>query len=109
MQHGRLQAAKTTLFIEKTSIDMFLISIFRKNKPFKLRKRYDRAREKADKMKDYRKKIQLLRMLDTVEANLILLEEDRITSKFERRRMAAQIEAAVENAWDIIKEKRQQG
>jgi len=87
---------------------MSLLGIFRKNKPLKLRKKYDKAREKTDKLKDYRKKMQLLRMLDTVEASLILFEEDRITSKFERRRMAAQIEAAVENAWDMLKEKQQQ-
>lgn len=87
---------------------MSILSVFRKNKPLKLRKKYDRVREKADKLEDYRKKMQLLRMLDSVEASLILLEEDRITSKFERRRMAAQIEAAVENARDMLKEKQQQ-
>ena len=84
---------------------MFPISLLRRNKIYGLRKHYDRVREHADKMKDYNRKIQILRMLDMVEPSLILLEENRIQSRFEKRRLVAQINATVENANELVKMK----
>ena len=40
-----------------------------------LRKKYDRAREKADKLKEKEKKMRILRLLDQLEPTLIALEE----------------------------------
>ena len=82
---------------------MFPISLLRRNSIYRLRKHYDRVREHADKVKDYNRKMQILRMLDIVEPNLILLEENRIQSRFEKRRLVAQINATVENANELIK------
>lgn len=47
----------------------------------------------------------ILRMLDVIEPNLILLEENRIQSRFEKRRLVAQIKATVENANELVKMK----
>ena len=82
---------------------MFPISLLRRNKIYALRKHYDRVRERADKIKDYGRRMQVLRMLDVVEPNLILLEENRIQSRFEKRRLVAQINATVENAKELVK------
>jgi len=87
---------------------MSLLSLFRRNKIYSLRKRYDRVREHADKMNDYNRKMQILRMLDMIEPNIILLEENRIQSRFEKRRLVAQIKATVENANELVKMKREQ-
>ncbi len=84
---------------------MFPISLLRRNNVYGLRKHYDRVREHADKMKDYNRKMQILRMLDMIEPNIILLEEDRIQSRFEKRRLVAQIKATVENANELVKMK----
>ncbi len=87
---------------------MFPISLLRRNSIYLLRKHYDRVREHADKIKDYNRKIQILRMLDMIEPNLILLEENRIQSRFEKRRLVAQIKATVENAKELVKMKEMQ-
>ncbi|MBI4162484.1 MAG: hypothetical protein HY513_02280 [Candidatus Aenigmarchaeota archaeon] len=84
---------------------MFPISLLRRNSVYSLRKRYDRVREHADKLKDYNRKMHILRMLDVIEPNLILLEENRIQSRFEKRRLVAQIKATVENANELVKMK----
>ena len=72
----------------------------------KLRKQYDRAREKADKIKDRGKKLQILRMLDQVEPTLIALEEQE-PPKFERRRMISYVRDNVERAQEMINYKEQ--
>ncbi|MBI4170487.1 MAG: hypothetical protein HY514_02245 [Candidatus Aenigmarchaeota archaeon] len=70
-----------------------------------LRKKYDRAREKADKLKDRNRKLQILRMLDQLEPTLIALEEQD-QPKFERRRMASYVRDGIGHVQDILSEKK---
>ena len=80
------------------------IGIFHKNPVPGLRKRYDRAREHADKLKDRNKKLQVLHLLDSIEPTLISLEEQN-QPKFELKRMVNYVKNNVEEAEDLIKEK----
>jgi len=73
----------------------FLLSYRRK--VFLLRKRYDRTREKADKIKSPEKRLAVLKLLDQIEPTLVMLEEHRI-SRFERGRMFSMVRKGVEQA-----------
>jgi molecular chaperone GrpE (heat shock protein) len=79
---------------------------FSSNPVPKLRKSYDRTREKIDKIKDKNQKVQLLRMLDQLEPTLISLEEQE-QPKFERRRMISYIRDGVEQVSDLLAEKKE--
>jgi len=69
-----------------------------------LRKKYDRAREKADKLKEKEKKMRILRLLDQLEPTLIALEEQELP-KFEKKKRTAYVKEGVEQAEKILKEK----
>ena len=59
----------------------FLVS--KRHKIYKLRKKYDRIREKANKVKDYEKRNSIFSILDQIEPNLVILEEQNL-SRLER-------------------------
>ena len=85
---------------------MFLIDIiFGKKKIYRLRKSYDRTREKADKIggRDFR--LPVLRMLDQAEPTLVLLEEHKI-SRFEKARMIKYVEAGIREAKKMMDEEK---
>ncbi len=69
-----------------------------------IRKKYDRVREKADKLKDKEKKMRLLRLLDQFEPTLIALEEQELP-KFEKKKRTAYVKDGIEQAEKILKEK----
>ncbi|MFH1631112.1 MAG: hypothetical protein ABIA21_02725 [Candidatus Aenigmatarchaeota archaeon] len=72
---------------------------------FKLRKSYDRVREKADKTSDKYRRLTVLRILDQVEPTLVMLEEQRI-SRFDRPRLVNSVKMNVEQGKMILKQKR---
>ena len=73
-----------------------LIFSFR-GKIFRLRKKYDRLRERADMEDDAEKRLNVLKILDQVEPTLILLEEQNI-SRFDRQRLYVAVDSAIEQA-----------
>lgn len=82
---------------------MFLIDfLLGRKKVYRLRKSYDRAREKADKL-ERRARLPVLRVLDQVEPTLVMLEEQKI-SRFERARMTRYVEAGVREAKKMMEE-----
>ena len=74
---------------------------FRSNPVPKLRKQYDRIREKADKIKDRNGRLQILRYLDQLEPTLIALEEQE-QPRFERRRMVNYVRNGLEEVKDML-------
>lgn len=78
--------------------------ILRRKSVYKLRKDYDRLREKADREPDMNKKIAVLRSLDQIEPTLVALEE-QLLSSFERRRMIRYIDQNLQRTKRILKGK----
>ncbi len=71
---------------------------------YSLRKKYDRIREKADRLENRQKRIAVLKMLDQVEPTLIMLEE-RDISMIERNRMIRYVKSGIQNAKDVLNQK----
>ena len=84
---------------------MGLIDIIlnRKN-VYKLRKEYDRIREKADKEPDMNKRFAVLHLLDSIEPTLVVLEE-QILSNLERKRMINYVDQRLKKARTMLKER----
>ena len=72
-----------------------------KGKIYKLRRKYDRIREKADLLDNQQQKMDVLRILDQIENTLIMLEERRI-GRFERKRLASSVKSSLEKAKAIL-------
>ena len=65
---------------------MGLISfILRRPTPYKLRKDYDKLREKADKIHNIEERLGVLRALDQIEPSIISVEEHHM-SHFEKKK-----------------------
>ncbi len=60
--------------------------LLRRPSVYKLRRQYDRLRERTDKISDINRRIEILRMLDQIEPSITTLEEHHI-SQFEKRRI----------------------
>src|SRR3989344_713038 len=75
-----------------------------RRKVYVLRKKYDRAREKTDKIKNRQRRFTILRVLDQVEPTLVMLEEQPV-SRFQRGKMARFVKAGIVEARKMIKEK----
>ncbi len=71
---------------------------------FRLRKGYDRIREKADKERNAEKRLRALKILDQIEPTLTIIEEQRV-SRFERMRMFNYVRSGVNEAKKMLKEK----
>jgi len=71
---------------------------------YKLRRDYDRVREKADRMSDSGKKLAALQLLDQVEPTLVMLEEQRIT-RFDRARLVNLTRTNIQQARLILKQR----
>lgn len=78
-----------------------------RRKIYSLRKKYDRLREKADKIRQREKRLSVLRILDQIEATLVILEEQNV-SRFEQHRMAGYVKAGLEKARIVMKQPVQQ-
>jgi len=76
---------------------MFILGIFGIGKIYRLRRRYDRLRERTDRIGDKGKKVRLLKFLDEIEPTLVMLEEKDI-SRYEKRRMVHNIKSSLEQA-----------
>ena len=63
-----------------------------RSRAYKLRKKYDRMRERADRIRDINERIDVLRLLDQLEPSVISLEEHQM-SKFDKKRIASYIES----------------
>lgn len=68
--------------------------ILRRSRAYRLRKKYDKMREKADKIKNIDERIEILRMLDQIEPSIITLEEHNI-SHFEKKRTVQYVESSL--------------
>lgn len=65
---------------------MSLIDILlRRPTAYRLRRDYDRVREKADKIKDISVRMEILRLLDQLEPSVVSLEEHHM-SRFDKKR-----------------------
>ena len=78
----------------------FLVSY--RHKIYSLRKRYDRTRERADKMRNAEKRLYALKILDQIEPTLVMLEEQRV-SRFERGRMVRYVNNGIKQAQGVVK------
>lgn len=83
----------------------FLVSY--RHKIYALRKRYDRMRERVDKLRNAEKRLYALKILDQIEPTLVMLEEQRV-SRFERSRMIRYVNNGVKQARASIKGRVQQ-
>ncbi|MBI5347640.1 MAG: hypothetical protein HZB66_03445 [Candidatus Aenigmarchaeota archaeon] len=81
-----------------------VFEFFRKRAIYSLRKRYDRVREKADRMYPGQLRNAVLTTLDQVEPTLVVMEE-RDVNIIERGRMIKYVKAGIANAKDILKGK----
>ncbi|MBI5332620.1 MAG: hypothetical protein HZB65_03540 [Candidatus Aenigmarchaeota archaeon] len=66
-----------------------------------LRKKYDHARERADREDDVDRRLQALKILDQAEPTLVLLEEQRI-SRYDRSRLVATVDSGIEQAKAVL-------
>ena len=89
------------IFKKITGSITFLLS--RRHKIYKLRKRYDRVREKANKVRDPKARAAIFSVLDQIESNIIILEEQNV-SRFERGRMMRFVSAGTKKASQMLKE-----
>ncbi len=80
----------------------FLLSY--RHKVFALRKKYDRVRERADKIRNAEKRLYALKILDQIEPTIVMLEEQRV-SRFERGRMIRYVNSGIKQARSVIKGK----
>ena len=69
-------------------------------KIYKLRKKYDRIREKADKLSK-RKRFQILKILDSVDGYIVQLEEQEV-AMIQRKRMINSIQSAIEQSKTLL-------
>src|SRR3989344_2144268 len=75
-----------------------------RRKVYVLRKKYDRAREKTDKIKNRQRRFTILRVLDQVEPTLVMLEEQPV-SRFQRGKMVKYVKSGIDEARKMIKMK----
>ena len=66
--------------------------ILRRPTAYALRKKYDRLREKTDRLSNIERRVEILRMLDQLEPSVISLEEHHM-SNFEKKRIASYLES----------------
>lgn len=64
--------------------------ILRRSNAYRLRKEYDRLRERADKIRDIEKRLEVLRMLDQIEPSIISMEEHHM-SNYEKKRIRSYV------------------
>ncbi|MBI4018085.1 MAG: hypothetical protein HY368_00575 [Candidatus Aenigmarchaeota archaeon] len=80
----------------------FLLGLMGFPKIYRLRRRYDRVRERADKkLRNRVLRYQILSVLDAVEPHLETLEEQKL-SRYERKRLIGYVEAGVAKAKSMI-------
>jgi len=72
-------------------------------KVYKLRRKYDRIREKADRSKSPEKRNAALAALDSIETTLIMLEEQKV-SRIDRGRYITSVRMGIEKAKSILEE-----
>ncbi len=81
---------------------MFFGLFSRKRLIYKLRKKYDRIREKADKLPRGDLKFAILKTLDQVEPALVRLEEENV-SLLEKTRLIRFVKAGIARAKYMLK------
>ncbi len=78
--------------------------IFRGNSFSRIRKEYDRLREKADKELDTNRRLHILRTLDSIEPTIVTLEE-QIVSDYEKKRMTKYVKHTLKKVKSMLKDK----
>ena len=77
---------------------------FFRNTPYRLRRKYDRLRERADKEKIINKRITILQFLDNIESYLMGIEEG-FTPDFQKKKMMKYIGQNLNKAEKMLKDK----
>jgi hypothetical protein len=78
--------------------------VLRRSNILHLRKKYDRLREKSDRVTSRDRRLALLRMLDQIEPSIIVLEE-HFVSHYEKKRMAYRIERNLSDVQNLLADK----
>jgi len=81
---------------------MGILTMFR-SKVYRLRRKYDRIREKTDCLDDRERKLEILRFLDHIQPTIVMLEEKNI-SRFEKRRMIRNTRGELEKAKAMLED-----
>ncbi|MBI3190463.1 hypothetical protein HYZ41_02045 [archaeon] len=77
---------------------------FFRNTPYRLRKKYDRLRERADRENNINKRLTVLQFLDNIESYLKGIEEG-FTPDFQKRKMMKYIGQNLKKAEKMLKDK----
>lgn len=77
--------------------------LLRRPSALKLRKEYDHLREKADRVHDINKRLDVLRMLDQAEPSIISMEEHHM-SDYEKRKIYGYVQPVLRKAKFMINE-----
>ncbi len=78
--------------------------ILRRKSVYKLRKVYDRLREKMDKEPDMNVRLTVLQSLDKIETHIIQLEEG-ITPDFQKRRLMKYVDESLKKVKRMVKDR----
>ena len=78
--------------------------LLRRSRAYRLRRKYDKLREKADRDKNIDKRIAVLRMMDQIEPTIVLMEEGQVASRRERKRMAYNVLQGLKKVELILKD-----
>ncbi|MBI4174553.1 MAG: hypothetical protein HY517_02820 [Candidatus Aenigmarchaeota archaeon] len=78
-------------------------SLLRRQTALRLRKEYDRLRERADKLNPIEKRLEVLRMLDQAEPSIVSLEEHHM-SGYEKKKVFSYVQPILRKAKFMIEE-----
>ncbi len=81
-----------------------LFGFLTKRKIYRLRRKYDRVRERTDKMKPGTMRNAVLTTLDRIDPTIVILEEQDVNI-IERGRMIKYVNSGIKNARDMMKHK----
>ena len=74
--------------------------------PYKIRRDYDKLREKTDKIRKIERRVQILQMLDRIEPSVVSIEEHHM-SNFEKRHTMDYIGASLRKVKFLLNESKQ--
>lgn len=85
---------------------MGILDLFRGRTPLKLRKKYDRLREKIDRIGNINERLAVLRLMDQIEPSIVSVEEHHM-SNFERKQTMAYVESNLRKIKFMLNESKQ--
>ncbi|MBI2579011.1 MAG: hypothetical protein HYW26_04845 [Candidatus Aenigmarchaeota archaeon] len=70
---------------------------------YRIRRRYDKARERADRIRNRMDRLAILRILDQAEPQLVILEEQSL-SRNDRKRIFAYVKSGIIKAERMLQQ-----